>query len=128
MYRYTIGQDRWESYSEAELLHTNEYSRDEFLKICKEAFAKLDYKNRKHICDCYGDDGVHLLKNMLIKEFQFILPDKVTSHIHMGELLSYDYENHIDCEDCSKSYELNGVFKCSYDECKRRELLKEDFE
>ena len=126
MYRYIIGEDCYDSYSEIEILHHEVYTKDQFINICKQALSKLDYKDRKTICDSYGDSGTYLIGDMLVKHFGFIQPDKVKSHIHLLDLLNFgDYDN---CVDCPKSYELNGKIHCTYDECGKREILKEEFE
>lgn len=124
MYRYTIGEGQWDCYCDTEILHDEKYSKKKFLDICKQAFSRLDYETRKKICHSFGDDGIHQIEDILIKEFGFIKPEKVTSHIHIVDLFDKTYQDSISCEDCSRSYELNGEMKCSYDECVLKEYFK----
>jgi len=129
MYRYTIGQGQWDYYSNIELFHNSKYSSKEFIDICRKAFSELSFEERKEICYSFGDEGVELIKNILIQDFGFTPPNKVASHIHLRDLLGIkDYKDEITCEDCSKSYEVNGKIQCAYDECERKKLLKEKFE
>jgi hypothetical protein len=122
MYRYTIGQDQWECYSQIEIIHTEKYSKEEFLNICKEAFRKINIKDRKDIIECRGDSGAYTIKDILIKEYGFSLPNEIICHIHMVDLFP---DNFASCEDCPKSYMLNGKLQCNNQKCEFRDFLNE---
>ena len=87
------------------------------------ALQKLNCVQKVSDTKVYAEN---IVGDMLVKHFGFIQPDKVKSHIHLLDLLNFgDYDN---CVDCPKSYELNGKIHCTYDECGKREILKEEFE
>ncbi len=122
MYRYTIGQDQWESYSQVEILHKEKYSEDEFLNICKEAFRKINTKDRKEIIEFRGDSGAYAIKNILIKEYGFLLPSEVICHVHMLDLFP---DNFASCEECPKPYTLNDKLQCNNQKCEFKDFLNE---
>ena len=121
MYRYTIGESSWEDYHTIELLHNKKYSKDEFLNICKQAYKKLSFENKKEIAQSYGEEGVYLIRDILVGEYDFKLSENITSHIHILDLFNSEYLN---CEDCPKSYMVNGKIQCNNLECEFREFLE----
>jgi hypothetical protein len=118
MFRYKIGQDEFEDYYAYEILHEKQFTKEEFLNICKEAFNKLDVKIKKEIIDSYSSQGTHYVIEILTKEYGVKIPDKIIATIHLCELHNMDGAN---CEDCSKSFYINGNFICTSDNC----ILKE---
>lgn len=114
MYRYTIGEDSYEEYHEYELLHKLKYTKEEFINLCKEAFKKLDFKNKKEIAESYGSIGTHYFVELLIDKYGFVKPDDVIQHIHISQ--AYD-DNYVGCEDCAHSYYLNEKLMCNSEYC-----------
>ena len=86
MYRYTIGQGSYEDYYTYEILHKNKFTKEEFLNICKETFKKLSKKKQREIKEWYGDEGTHYIIELLVKDYGFVLPDKVIVNIHLSDL------------------------------------------
>lgn len=125
MYRYIIVEDEWNKnsrYQEYELLHPNEYTRKEFLNICRDAFRKLNIEEQKFIFESEDSLGTGYVIEILEKEYGFILPDMITSQISLENLHNI---NNIHCKHCGYSYVLNNKTMCNIDVCNYRELLNE---
>jgi len=87
MYKYEIGEDN----HEYKIYHKSQFTREEFLNICKEAFNKLDGKIKKEIINSCGTWGACFIVGILTKEYEFSFQKDSIVNIHLCELYEYEY-------------------------------------
>ena len=76
MYRYILTYGEYEDIEEIELLHSTEFTSQEFHKLVKKSIEKM-FDNNK-------GEGMELLRDLMVKEYGFQYPSKIQSSHYCG--------------------------------------------
>jgi len=87
MHRYILTYGEYEDEEEIELLHSTEFSRQEFHVLVKKSIEEMFDNN--------NGEGMELLRDLMIKNYGFQKPSTIQSSYHCGNYGNWNFEqNH----------------------------------